>query len=171
MQTWVEQLIEEYAKGKYQLIKYRESLDMKNPANADEHRIVSGMISDMEYSLQWMRKGRRPYSRRGVDRRANYQRTALLDMDLFPSLNLEVEESVIPKRERDIIIDLLMDMSYRERECYLLHMAQGCSMAEIADELNITKPTVQTHIFRAKRKVRRIQKKLSIELENVDVIR
>ncbi|MBM7580022.1 sigma factor-like helix-turn-helix DNA-binding protein [Jeotgalibacillus terrae] len=171
MQTWVEQMIEEYAKGKYQLIKYRESLDMKNPANADEHRIVSTMISDMEYSLQWMRKGRRPHSRRGIDRRANYQRTALLDMELFPSLNLEVEEAVIPKRERDIIIDLLMDMSFRERECYLLHMAQGCSMSEIADELNITKPTVQTHIIRAKRKVKRLQRRLSEELENVDVIR
>ncbi len=170
MQTWVEQLIEEYAKGKYQLIKYRESLDMKNPANADEHRIVSGMISDMEYSLQWMRKGRRPYSRRGVDRRANYQRTALLDMELFPSLQLE-EESIIPKRERDMLIDILMELTYRERECYLLHMAQGCSMAEIADELNITKPTVQTHIIRAKRKVKRVQRKLSNDLENVDVIR
>ncbi|MDG5470526.1 sigma-70 family RNA polymerase sigma factor [Jeotgalibacillus sp. ET6] len=153
METWNEKLINEYNIGKRQLKHYRDSIDMNNPINENEHRIVSEMISDMNFSLEWMRKGRRPGNRRGIDHRSVYQRTALLDMDLFPSIDLKPKQVYLKEEQRRQLIDILLDFSYRERECYLLHMAQGLSYADIADELNLKRRTVQQYVERAKEKV------------------
>src|SRR5690625_7520250 len=75
-------------------------------------------------------------------------------MDLFPSLDIEPEERTLDQEEKRAIINMLSDLSHRERQCYLLHMANGMSMQEIAVELDIKKPTVQKFIERAKNKIK-----------------
>lgn len=151
MKTWTDQLIEEYNTGRKQLEQYRNRLD--NDLDHNEHRIVSEMISDMDYALEWMKIGRKPDARRGIDRRSVYQRTAYMSMDIFPALDLEPEETEITQEQKKKIVEVLMHLSDRERECYLLHMAQGLSMNAIALELGIRKGTVQDYILRAKSKI------------------
>lgn len=40
----------------------------------EDIKILTDMISDIPYSLEWMKKARRPGNRRGIQRLAAYQR-------------------------------------------------------------------------------------------------
>jgi positive control factor len=152
MKTWVEDMIEEYSEGKKQLENYRGQLVHWD---SEEDRIVGEMISDMQYAIDWMRKGRRPGNYRGVDKRSVYQRRALLDMDLFPSVDLKPKQIYLSDEQKNTLMDIMVTLSHRERQCYILHMAQGWSLQEIADELDLKKRTVQQYVDRAKEKVRK----------------
>lgn len=44
-----------------------------------EKNYLSEMISDVEYVIEWLETGRRPESKRGIERRAAYQREKLID--------------------------------------------------------------------------------------------
>ncbi|MCM3712015.1 sigma factor-like helix-turn-helix DNA-binding protein [Sporosarcina luteola] len=63
-------------------------------------------------------------------------------------------------REGKIILaDILASFSLRERQCYLLHIAQNRSMGDIAVELGVSKSMVQQSIRRAKKKIKdRVEK-------------
>lgn len=154
METWSEKLISEYKISKKQIEDYRDSLNVNDPLNQEEFRIISEMISDMQYSIDWMKRGRRPGTIRGIEKRSIYQRRALLDMDLFPAIDMRPKQVYLNEEQKVQLINILVDFSYRERECYLLHMAYGLSMSEIAIELNLKKRTVQQYVERAKEKVK-----------------
>lgn len=153
---WVRERLREYAKGKRTLEKYRASLiKPENEQSEDEQteiELVSSMISDMNYAMDWMRTGRKPYSRRGIDIHDAYSRAMLMDMDLIPAAKPDppVYVSVEQKKE---LVQILMTLSARELQCYLLHMAQGLSYAEIGRELKLTKRTVQYYVDKARAKV------------------
>ncbi|KZE67034.1 hypothetical protein AWM68_19785 [Fictibacillus phosphorivorans] len=154
MKTWVENIKEEYNLSKKVLEEYREKLDLDNPKNKEEDKIVGEMISDMKYALDWLNRGRRPGNRRGADRRSVYQRTSLMEMDIFPDLNLNHSKRFLQDDEKVMIVDVLLELSARERQCYLLHMAQGMSYAAIAEELNLSRRTIQQYVERAKAKIK-----------------
>lgn len=147
MRTWVEELIEQYTSGVRDLERYRKSLDRTNPYEAEEAKTVSGMLSDMRYALDWMRRGRRPGSRKGAERRDIYRRRELL---------AQVEP--LTEEERRRLIDCVAVMTERELACWLLHMAHGLTQNEIADKMNISRASVRVYLERAKRKV---QEKIS----------
>jgi RNA polymerase sigma factor (sigma-70 family) len=153
LKTWVEKLVTEYADSKKKLDAYRLKLDPLNPLQQEELRTVKEMIADLNYALEWLHSGRRPWSRRGVDSKDAYRRAALMDMDLFPDISFEPEEVEISHERKKQLVDVLLKMSKRERQCYLLHMAQGLSYAKIAEELNISRYSVRTFVDRARGKV------------------
>jgi len=148
MGTWVDRRLWEYAEGKKALVAYRKKLDREDPDGKIEASIVSGMVSDLQYGIMYMRTGRRPGSYRGIDKRNAYNRVAY--MDIYPSL--EPETSVTDEQKRKLV-DILLRLSYRERQCYLLHTAQGMSFAATGKELGITKRSVQEYVKRAKQKI------------------
>jgi RNA polymerase sigma factor (sigma-70 family) len=154
MSTWVDRRLREYASGKKVLIAYRKTLDREDPAEKLEVSIVGGMISDLQYGMDRMR-GKHPESRRGVQATDAYRYAELRDMDLIPALDLSIDEPehTISDEQKRKLIQILLKLSDRERQCYLLHTAQGMSWAEIGKELDISKATVQTHIKRAQAKV------------------
>lgn len=154
MKMWVDRMISEYSEGKKTLEHYRETLDRTNEAGQSEFEVVGGMIGDMRFALEWMRTGRRPGNRRGIERQSVYQRTALLDPDLFPSLDLEPAERHMTDDEKRKIVDILWNLSARERQCYLLHMSYGMSYAEVAQELGLSRRTVQQYVERARAKIK-----------------
>lgn len=161
MDTWVERLKKEYAAGERTLRAHRDKLKNRKPSERTNDDIVDmdlldGMLSDMNMALEWMRRGRRPGNRRGIDRRGVYERAALLDPQMFPSLDVTPKERTLTDDERRMIVEILWDMSKRERECYLLHMSYGMSFAEIGTELHISRNTVRTFIDRAKAKIPKI---------------
>ncbi|TFE30822.1 sigma factor-like helix-turn-helix DNA-binding protein [Cohnella luojiensis] len=151
--TWVKERKREYAAGKRQLEQYRDKLLTVDPEEvAEELTIVEGMIADMNYSLEWMRTGRQPNTRRGVDIKDAYKRSILMDMDLMPTPEPE-EEITITITQKQAAVRILMKLSPRELECYLLNMSNGLSERAIAKELKLSRTTVQKNIQRAKSKV------------------
>ncbi|GGB41603.1 hypothetical protein GCM10011409_18900 [Lentibacillus populi] len=153
LENWADRLLNEYEQGRKTLYNMKCNLGDSELDKQDKSQINS-MINDMSFSIDWMKLGRRPGNMRGIDKRSAYQRRMLLDMDLLPSLDIQPEEKTLNESERQDLINILIDLSHRERQCYLLHMAQGWSMQEIADELNIKKPSVQKFIERAKNKIK-----------------
>ncbi|MFD2330654.1 sigma factor-like helix-turn-helix DNA-binding protein [Cohnella sp. GCM10020058] len=156
MTTWVEERIKEYNEGRRMLEKYRASLlhpKHQTDRQREELTIIDGMISDMRYAVEWMRSGRRPGGRRGVDAKDAYKRSVLLNMDLFPSLDLNYDEIELTDEQKKAIVRVLLRMTERERECYLLHMAHGMSFAQIGAQLRLSRSTVQHNIMRAKAKI------------------
>lgn len=153
LEIWADRLLEEYEEGRRDLGNMKGNLNLELLEDQQDKNQINSMINDMSFSIDWMKKGRRPGNMRGIDRRSAYQRRALLDMDMFPSLDIEPEERALQEDEKEALVNILMDLSHRERQCYLLHMANGMSMQEIAVELEIKKPTVQKFIERAKNKI------------------
>lgn len=154
-QPWVERLIVQYTVGKKELEGYRETLDTNNPDYEKNNEIIGGMISDMQYALDWMRIGRRPGARRGIDRQSIYQRTVLLDSEIFPSLQVEAIPGELTEEEKRRVTDVLCTLSYRERHCFILNVSYGLSYNEIAGEMKLTKASVQHYVNRAKKKIKR----------------
>lgn len=151
---WVDRLVMEYEDGRKELNRIKENLGDSEQVRMDKTH-VNSMVSDMSFAIDWMRTGRRPGNLRGADKRSVYQRRILVDMDLLPSLDIQPESRELDEEEKQALVNILVDLSHRERQCYLLHMAQGWSMQEVADELKISKSTVQKYIERAKNKVKR----------------
>lgn len=52
---------------------------VQKDAKEEDVKILTDMISDITYSLEWMKKARRPGNRRGVERLAAYQRERACD--------------------------------------------------------------------------------------------
>lgn len=155
---WVSRLKKEYASGKRELEKYRATLAKKKAWDCTEQdrqeiTVVDGMIADLNYAIEWMRSGRRPNSSRGVDIKDAYSRSILMNMDLLPAAAKEPERELsVTQEQKQALVSILMKLSPRERQCYLLHMAQGMSFAEIGRELKLTKRSVQEYVSRAKSK-------------------
>ncbi|MNB80566.1 positive control sigma-like factor [compost metagenome] len=55
--------------------------------------------------------------------------------------------------ERLKMVEALLALSDRERTCFLLHMAQGLTLAAISDKLGVSKNTVRMYVDRAKIKI------------------
>jgi len=157
--TWVKARLREYRQGRKILEQYRAKLVRPDSRDQTEDELaeistVSGMIADMSYAIEWMQTGRRPHSRRGAGIRDAYSRAILMDMDLLPVLQPEPEEPlrISEKRKRELA-RILLRMSERERQCFLLHAVDRLSYAEIAKEIGVSKSSVQRFVERAKSKV------------------
>jgi RNA polymerase sigma-70 factor (ECF subfamily) len=155
--TWVKDRLKEYHRGKRRLERYREMLKrpQHTPTAAEQAEIdiVSSMISSMAYAIEWMRTGRRPHSRRGVEIRDAYTRAVLMDMDLLPAEVPPEQEMRITEQQKRELAKILLRLSERELQCFLMHAVDGLSYAEIAKEMKLTKRSVQEYIARAKAKV------------------
>lgn len=149
---WVDQLINEYEQGRKSLVKLTEGLTDSELDKSDKTQIIS-MIRDMTFCIDWLKTGREPGNLRGIDRRSVYQRRVLMDMELYPSLEIAPNERELTNDEKQAIVDILVDLSLRERQCFILHNAYKMSMAAIGKELDISKSTVQTFLTRANKKI------------------
>lgn len=142
--TWIETLISQYATDSQILDKYRKGLDLDNPQEAEEADKVSEMLSDMRYALTWLKRGRRPGSRRGAE---------ITDVYRQREIYIKLSGQEITDAERLKLVDALLALSDRERTCFLLHMAQGLTLLEISTKLKLSKRTVQDYVNRAKNKI------------------
>lgn len=142
--TWIETLIGQYASETHVLERYRDTLDLENPAAAEEAETVSGMLADMRYALTWMRRGRRPGSRRGAE---------ITDVYRQREIYIKLSGASMSETERLRLVDALLALSDRERTSFLLHMAQGLTLSEISGKLNLSKNTVRMYVDRAKIKI------------------
>ncbi|MFJ7933696.1 sigma factor-like helix-turn-helix DNA-binding protein [Sporosarcina sp. NPDC096371] len=161
MLNWADELIQEYTGGRQELKKRADQIDRNNPIELQDLKQINSMIESMSFSLEWMTTGRQPGTYRGVDEKAVYQRRSYENIDLIPDIEMQLrDENDINKKhlfmtreEKVIMADILASFSLRERQCYILHVAQKRSMSDIANELGVSKSMVQQSIRRAKKKV------------------
>ncbi|WP_019123798.1 sigma-70 family RNA polymerase sigma factor [Brevibacillus massiliensis] len=132
----------------------------KTTTNGDEHKserqIIGEMISSTEFVIEWLETGRRPGNKRGIERRAAYQREKLMDpvrMQAFVANSTAGSPANLTEWQRYQLEDALSGLSERERECYTLAHGECFSFEEIADLLGISKSSVATHIKRAQTKI------------------
>jgi RNA polymerase sigma-70 factor (ECF subfamily) len=107
--------------------------------------------------MEWMRTGREPHKRRGLDIHDAYSRSILMDMELLPASTTARQELRATEAQKVELVQILMKLSNRERQCFLLHTAHGLSMAEIGRELRISKSVVQKRIESAKAKIKGVR--------------
>lgn len=158
MVNWADELITEYEQGRKTLYEMKDNLGDSEIDKLDKTQINS-MINEISDVIKWLRTGRDPYALRGIDRRSAYQKRVLYDMDLFPSLDivpdsLKEEERELSNEDKELIADILIVLSAREHECYLLHYVHMLSFDEISKELKISKSAVQSYISRARQKIK-----------------
>ncbi|MCG5104435.1 sigma-70 family RNA polymerase sigma factor [Oceanobacillus alkalisoli] len=160
LENWADRLLAEYDEGWKGLNKTKDNLRDDFLPDQQDKTHINSMIDSMTYSIDWMRTGRQPDMYRGVDKKDKYRAKFYDDMDILPDINEELRKEREPlymsQEQRMALIQLFRNFSDRERQCYVMHTAEGLSMQQIADKLGLSKWTVRTYINRAKEKVEEI---------------
>jgi RNA polymerase sigma factor (sigma-70 family) len=140
--------------------KYRESLKIVHQlqlraSKEEDIRLLGGMASDLQYSLDWLRSGRRPGSKRGIERRAAYQRERPIDPMRLQTFyaNPSAGKCTVTESDRERLEDALSVLTEREKEMYLMSKGGCLSYYQISEMLNVAKSTVQDTIERAEKKI------------------
>ncbi|MDM5036157.1 sigma-70 family RNA polymerase sigma factor [Bacillus cereus] len=162
------------------IYEYNQTLccirECKADANKEYSKVLSDMESDLVFAIEWMQTGRRPGNRRGIERRAAYQRertvNPLLIQRYFRSIDADIyewddhaQEHALGEWEKIKLEDVLSVLTEREKEVYLMSRGYCLTYSEIACYLVVSRSTVQTLIERAEKKIAR-QVKESIFCNN-----
>lgn len=134
----------------------------KESDNEADKKIISNMVSECDYVIEWLSTGRRPGNKRGVERLAAYQREKLVDplkMQAYVQQGHAGSSANLSDWQLFQIEDALSRLSPRERECYVMKHGDCHSFADIAMALNISKSAVQSYVKTA-------QYKISEDLQN-----
>lgn len=151
-------LMLQYVKTVQDLYALKERADRPN-----DQKLIGEMIGGCEYVVHWLRTGRSPSNRRGVERRSVYELTKVWDPSWFASFTgvpLAPSDREFTAQEEFGLHDAMAALSERERQCYILHIGFEFSWEQVAQELNITIRTVRTHYQRAEQKIEHIRKVL-----------
>lgn len=126
-----------------------------------ERALIGGMISDCDYAAEWLETGRRPGNRRGIERRAAYQRERPMDPLVMQaylgnrSAGGSVQASSVTDEDRARIDNVLGQLTERERDAYVTVIGQGLPYSEAAALMGVAKGTVQSYIESAEIKIRK----------------
>jgi RNA polymerase sigma factor (sigma-70 family) len=160
----LEAIIEDSTSSKRKRI---EATTMAEPLRYKK-TIVSGMISELEYAIKWMKTGRQPGNRRGVERLAAYQRERPFDPVLMQRFFRSTEpiysweekerENVVTLSERLKIESVLSRLTDKEKEIFLMSRGYCLSYSDIAKKMNVTKAAIQRTIARAEKKISEVLK-------------
>ncbi|MCD9026033.1 sigma factor-like helix-turn-helix DNA-binding protein [Cohnella silvisoli] len=124
-----------------------------------ERESLTDSITDVNLALNWLSTGRRPGSKRGIERR---YRKVLWDpkwIEAYNSKNagytIERDTTIkgLSDNDRLRIDEVMRDLSDRERQCFIMHHVDLMTFEEIGMELHIGRSSVQTFIERAREKI------------------
>ncbi|WP_312029527.1 sigma factor-like helix-turn-helix DNA-binding protein [Paenibacillus sedimenti] len=121
-----------------------------------DYKTLKEMISDVNFAIMWMHTGKRPGNKRGIERRAAYQRDKLMDplkMQAYVQQHHAGSPANISDDERFRLGEAMRCLSERERECYELAHGHGFPFQYIADMLQISKGSVEQYVRRAQEKI------------------
>jgi positive control factor len=147
----VKDLLKQYREIRSQLMGYKIN------APDEEKELISGMISDLQYAIDWMNRGHQPDPRRGINRRSRGQRTIPVDPLKIQSYAQPAacgSPTTLSEYERYQIEDALSTLSERERECYIMKYGKCYSLGDIADIMNVKRGTIQGYLKKAEEKVK-----------------
>lgn len=124
-----------------------------------QRRLVIEMIASCSYVIDWLETGRMPGNRRGIERRAGYQREIPIDPSVLSAVLEERHCHASPDASGQAdapslaLERALGGLTERERDCFRLSQAEGFTLAEVADVLKISKSSAGTYLLRARRKI------------------
>lgn len=136
--------------------EYRESLRALRKAarKADPVPLYwASMVSSTEWAIRYMETGEIPGTKWSVARWSIEDREVLFDPQVLdrvftlPAATPEVSEGV-----RLMLEHLMMCLSRREREAFMLIKGQGYSYSETAEHMGMSKGSVYNLIKRAEKK-------------------
>lgn len=125
---------------------------------------IGWLLGNLEYSLEWMETCRRPGNKRGIERRAAYQRERPMDplimqryiehvgVETYPRMN-RGQRDAVTLEERQRIEEALSVLSEKEKEAYLMTRGNGLSFGKAASLLGVTSSAVKDRVRRAERKI------------------
>ncbi|MHB0944596.1 sigma-70 family RNA polymerase sigma factor [Paenibacillus sp. ALE1] len=146
--------------GRATALSYRKSRNIAarlyKKADADDKKVISGMVSDCEFVEEWLVTGRRPGNKRGVERLAAYQREKLVDplrMQAYVSNSKAGSPSNLTDSDYFVIEEALRVLTDLERDCFLLSYGHCMPHSYIADVLGLSRGNISTLLKRAKEKI------------------
>jgi positive control factor len=152
------------------IVQYKQALKdvrkLQVSASAEDKKLLGGMASDLEYAIQWMQTGRKPGNKRGIERRAAYEREKpfdpLLMQRYFRSMDdnsytwdTHKQEDTVSVWDRERIDDALSVLTAREKEIYLMKRGQCLTYEQIATYYSISRGSVQDSIKRSEKKIKK----------------
>lgn len=149
----IEKLIEAKRKAKEDFDEAEKEL----AAVESQLSMLNSMLSDVQLAIDWLRLGHKPGPRRGIHRLSMDQLTIPVDplrMQSYAQPAACGSPTTLTDSERFQIDDALSTLSKREKECYVLKHGLCFSLKQIAEELSISKSTVQEYVANAEKKVR-----------------
>lgn len=154
------------------LSKVQNKLSIINPTLEEvqlleEHETVKGMLSDINYIVNWLRRGGQPNRKRGIERQEVYKREVAFDPYWIQLRKDETEnDNVIENMFEDkgdqleneaikeaLVKEISKNFSVKQKNILTLK-ADGLTYAEIAEALQIPEGTVKVTIKRIKEKVK-----------------
>jgi positive control factor len=142
----------------------KETKNLLEYASDEDEEIIKGIISDLEYTIEWMRSGRRPGNKRGIERRAAYQRERPMDPLIIQRYFRSTDEGiynwddhqledVITISDKNRINQALSVLTEKEKEIYLMSRGHCLTYSQIARYLCLSRSTIQSTIERAENKL------------------
>lgn len=156
----MEDLIKSYQESLRRIRQLREKA-IKEEISEEEITYLNSMESDLKYIIEWLRSGRRPGNRRGIERRAAYQKERPIDPILiqkyyyYNPFTITNEKPKVSDWDYQRIQDALSVLTDREKEIYLMSRAGGLSYEQIARILVVSKSTIQDSIERSEQKMKK----------------
>ena len=140
-------------------LKEAQSVTRDEDGNIVQHpdvKVLKGAISDVNFTIQYLHTGRRPGNKRGIERRAAYQREVLMDpikMQAYISQSHAGSPANLSDYEQMQIEDALSLLSKQEKICYEMKHGQCLSLEYIGNYLGISKGVVDNYVRRAQKKI------------------
>ncbi|MFC0271113.1 sigma-70 family RNA polymerase sigma factor [Metabacillus herbersteinensis] len=133
-----------------------EKIDNQTEQDQLDNSLINSMISDLEFSIEWLETGRRPGAMRGADKVDVYVTDAqMLDKLEVQRVVVAPSEDLTSDYQNELIEDALCMLTRRERDVFTLIRAEGLSFENTAELLGVTKSSVQTYLDRAEKKIHR----------------
>lgn len=153
------QLLNEYKKSRKELKNMIAQLD-DTFQDIEDKKLLNSMITSVTYIIDWIESGGDPLEMRGVNINSVYHIKYLPSMEIIPDITEQYEREpfTLTNEQKHMIACLFDSWSKRERDCFVMYVAEQKSMSEIAYVMGISKSAVQTNIDRAKIKVEEVTK-------------
>ncbi|MED1786501.1 sigma factor-like helix-turn-helix DNA-binding protein [Brevibacillus laterosporus] len=156
----MQDLLREYEYTKMQLEAKRRLLKKENTSKdelkASDIELLGEMISSVDFIIEWIKTGKHPEKKRGIERRAAYEREILVDpitIQSYVNYGVAGSPANITDSQRKELEEALSLLSKRERECYTLAYGRGYTHCEISEIAKLARGTVAKYIVRAQVKI------------------
>lgn len=126
-----------------------------------ERELIGSMVSECDYAAEWLETGRRPGNRRGIERRAAYQRERPMDPLVMQAYignrnaGGAVQASSVTDEDRARIDNILGQLTERQRDAFVAVRGTGLPFSEVAEMMGISKGGLQDLVEAAETKIRK----------------